>query len=342
MGNAALDTNCPCIHVDEALHHRLEGVWRGGRSPPADLPTLTQLIHDVAIATKLMFRVLGKDGLGRFLLCELDNFDELQLLLERSSPQSTAPRPVEESEEGWTHRLLHARARIALWQVQAGGLSPPRDAPRAAHPWDGSPGHGARRGSSGCSSVAPGASFADSTTIGGGLSMADYCHPTEYPVFYPAWAAFPEAYKPRGRCGAEPAGTPPTDGRQLLGFLGVRAFYNLLQILREHAEAFRPDERITKPAPSSTPVENEMEDCAICFERLVTVVLPCAHAFCADCLDQWFRTQQNCPLCRAEVAGKTVRAVRDNSWELTDVPVPSRWEMMVALRRILQEEAANP
>jgi len=39
--------------------------------------------------------------------------------------------------------------------------------------------------------------------------------------------------------------------------------------------------------------------CQICFERQIETLLPCFHAYCARCIDDWRAKDDTCPMCRA-------------------------------------------
>lgn len=49
---------------------------------------------------------------------------------------------------------------------------------------------------------------------------------------------------------------------------------------------------------------NSDDMCVICFEKSAdSIVSPCAHmGFCHHCLEHWFKSNKNCPICRAEPA----------------------------------------
>lgn len=58
--------------------------------------------------------------------------------------------------------------------------------------------------------------------------------------------------------------------------------------------------KIKKKAPQ---VEEEKEDCCICYSELpkATTTLECGHSFCTKCILTWFQRNNTCPMCRAEV-----------------------------------------
>uniref|UniRef100_A0A336M5E0 CSON010276 protein n=1 Tax=Culicoides sonorensis TaxID=179676 RepID=A0A336M5E0_CULSO len=69
--------------------------------------------------------------------------------------------------------------------------------------------------------------------------------------------------------------------------------------------------------------------CSICFENNKDRVLPCCHAFCRKCIDQWFFVGKfECPICRAEV-----RTIEDE-WIITELPILT--EVMLDLRDLFE------
>ena len=51
--------------------------------------------------------------------------------------------------------------------------------------------------------------------------------------------------------------------------------------------------------------EADVGVCSICLSADVEVALPCLHAFCSACIEDWHTHDQSCPLCRmkADVNG---------------------------------------
>lgn len=39
---------------------------------------------------------------------------------------------------------------------------------------------------------------------------------------------------------------------------------------------------------NETAIETDTEECIICMERKPEVTLPCAHAYCLFCIEQWY------------------------------------------------------
>ena len=42
-------------------------------------------------------------------------------------------------------------------------------------------------------------------------------------------------------------------------------------------------------------------ECAICLDQKVEVVLPCGHGFCNDCIVDWVSRDRECPMCREDL-----------------------------------------
>eukprot|EP00300_Choanocystis_sp_HF-7_P010701 c17097_g1_i1.p2 GENE.c17097_g1_i1~~c17097_g1_i1.p2 ORF type:complete len:123 (+),score=26.17 c17097_g1_i1:302-670(+) len=54
-------------------------------------------------------------------------------------------------------------------------------------------------------------------------------------------------------------------------------------------------------------------ECVVCLDGKVDVVLPCGHAFCHECMAEWTRQANTCPLCREESSV-------DDSWNMFGYP----------------------
>ena len=47
---------------------------------------------------------------------------------------------------------------------------------------------------------------------------------------------------------------------------------------------------------------NDNKDCSICIDNInEEFILECNHSFCKDCIYNWLKKSQTCPLCRNEV-----------------------------------------
>ncbi|KAK7084995.1 hypothetical protein SK128_004632 [Halocaridina rubra] len=80
-----------------------------------------------------------------------------------------------------------------------------------------------------------------------------------------------------------------------------------------------------------------LEECVICLERRPDVILPCAHAYCLPCIEQWWEysnpseectsnhvmlsmtvVDKTCPVCRESLKST------DDTWVLSEVPDDSQ------------------
>ncbi|XP_050735775.1 RING finger protein 141-like isoform X3 [Eriocheir sinensis] len=57
-----------------------------------------------------------------------------------------------------------------------------------------------------------------------------------------------------------------------------------------------------------------LSECMICLERKPDVILPCAHAYCLPCIEQWSVVEKTCPMCRESLEST------DDTWVLSEAP----------------------
>lgn len=278
-------------------------------------------MRDVARATKLAYRMLEDDRPG-FLLFEVENFDELEATLDTGDDRGQAQARARFERNGGgggsgrevrAERLLRARGRILVWEMEGSSLIStecpiPADGPHTSKPDPPMPPQRA--------SLAACYGYACCPPPGDGFGSL------------------------HASCTRSVGHGPPfRKGRRLLGRLGVRPFYELLALLEDQYGAFRFDRSGVES--HSTEVDGGLPDeCAVCLDRRVTEVLPCTHAFCANCLDRWFGSQGSCPLCRATVESKGRAATHGDSWDLTAAPslADARRTVKSGVLRILQDE----
>ncbi|EEB10655.1 hypothetical protein Phum_PHUM055710 [Pediculus humanus corporis] len=61
-------------------------------------------------------------------------------------------------------------------------------------------------------------------------------------------------------------------------------------------------------------ISDKLGECSICLERKSDVLLPCAHAYCMQCIEQWNTWHKTCPFCR-----ETLNNI-DDTWVISDIP----------------------
>jgi len=90
------------------------------------------------------------------------------------------------------------------------------------------------------------------------------------------------------------------------GATAWNAKYDLnASLLLEKVDAFD-----TLPVSS----QESATECIVCMERQPDVVLPCSHAYCLPCIEQWNVNNHDCPTCRADIRST------DEAWVISDYP----------------------
>ena len=59
----------------------------------------------------------------------------------------------------------------------------------------------------------------------------------------------------------------------------------------------------TQTAPTAD--EDDTRVCSICMSSAVDLALPCLHAFCRECIEDWHERDATCPLCRVKANAST-------------------------------------
>lgn len=74
--------------------------------------------------------------------------------------------------------------------------------------------------------------------------------------------------------------------------------------------------RLTRMTEADLAFSRARHNCVICQDRIVAQeklrVLPCKHAFHLPCIDKWFETSYECPICRFSLLSQmTVRKMNN-------------------------------
>ena len=91
--------------------------------------------------------------------------------------------------------------------------------------------------------------------------------------------------------------------RKIMTFSEYESLKKLLYSLRNFLAAG------SAPSKPKTPGE----ECSICLDAIVEVVLPCSHSFCAKCAQNWRDTNPTCPCCRQDLLDHA-----GEEWQLED------------------------
>lgn len=80
---------------------------------------------------------------------------------------------------------------------------------------------------------------------------------------------------------------------------------------------------------STTTAHDPLLECAVCLsgfenEERGRVLPECKHTFHVECIDAWFRSHSNCPLCRAPVQSHTPVSLTETVITVNEPPVPQR------------------
>ena len=61
------------------------------------------------------------------------------------------------------------------------------------------------------------------------------------------------------------------------------------------------------------------KECQICMFENIQNVLPCAHAFCNGCINDWLKKSDKCPMCRETVKTRLTRSMNKSFFEIIDL-----------------------
>ena len=78
---------------------------------------------------------------------------------------------------------------------------------------------------------------------------------------------------------------------------------------------------------------SSLEECCVCLERRPDLILPCAHAYCVQCIEQWNVNHKTCPVCRETVD------CTEEGWVISDGP--DSLDIATQIQKSLMELAAD-
>lgn len=135
----------------------------------------------------------------------------------------------------------------------------------------------------------------------------------EHPQFFAVWASFSmPTFAPNANLF-----TPEPDNDQIWmeeeEHLTYEALLELCEEIGYHKIGVK---NIDEVAPTVDKPPSDDWICAICLENLKEVesmrrIHVCNHVFCASCIEQWFKENKICPVCKTEVQASTSSTLDD-------------------------------
>ena len=114
-------------------------------------------------------------------------------------------------------------------------------------------------------------------------------------------------------------------GRRQIPFMRINdgIFENIFeQFLQRMGSREHPtDEEILNELPETqiedvTKLDQEKKNCIICLEDFKNgdkaIILPCIHLFHTECIKNWLKTQDTCPICKFKLTGENMNAGNGN------------------------------
>jgi len=119
--------------------------------------------------------------------------------------------------------------------------------------------------------------------------------------------------------------------------LNIEQFYNYYNAVINSLSIFyeeKLEERLTKLSSKTRKSygEDESSFCPICEENKVNLCLPCSHFFCEECINDWVKKSQTCPLCRIQLKKKAAI-----SNETPEIEGSDRWSILSNDEKFIQE-----
>lgn len=124
--------------------------------------------------------------------------------------------------------------------------------------------------------------------------------------------------------------------------LSLKEFYFLFRFCLEYLDPIQKSFRnhsllLRNPSSEHDPVSEQKDEiksfqednlCCICMDRLADSVLSCAHNFCGECIYEWRKGNDSCPVCRA----KDLTSKKGDPWifaQISDQPDNKTYELEV-------------
>ena len=119
--------------------------------------------------------------------------------------------------------------------------------------------------------------------------------------------------------------------------LNIEQFYNYYNAVMNSISIFyeeKLEERLTRLSSKTSKSygEDESSFCPICEENKVNLCLPCSHFFCEECIKDWVKKSETCPLCRIKLNKKT-----SVSLETPEIVGSERWSVLSNDEKLIQE-----
>lgn len=48
-------------------------------------------------------------------------------------------------------------------------------------------------------------------------------------------------------------------------------------------------------------LKGKISECGVCYDIKQLIKLECEHSFCIDCISEWIKTSNSCPMCRSDI-----------------------------------------
>ena len=131
--------------------------------------------------------------------------------------------------------------------------------------------------------------------------------------------------------------TGKTEGNSRSVHLNIEQFYNYYNAIINSLSIFyeeKLEERLTilSSKTNKSYGEDESSYCPICEENKVDLCLPCSHFFCEECINDWVKKSETCPLCRIKLNKKT-----NTSHETPEIVGSERWSVLTNDEKFIQE-----